>query len=190
MRIEKIEANKIKITLYSEDLQMFNLTKSKIKNDTPELHIFLCEIMKRVQSETNFDPYDGQVLVEAMPFEQGLVLMISKAEKPCTKKIRHVKAIKKEPKEVCSICAFDSFRDLSRMFEECGNVINADSELCKIDEAFYLILKNVPDKKISEYARVVRGNAVAAAHIRERGVHIASGDELFEMAEFMADCER
>lgn len=192
MKIEKIESNRIKITLYTEDLQMFNLTKNHLKNDTPELHMFLYEIMKKVQNETGFDPYDGQVLVEAIGFERGLILLVSKSEnkKPTLKKVRSVKAVKKSEcpkKKEAYVCRFEKFSDLCRMFEECGNVIENGAQLFKNADVHYLILNNTPNCCISEYAEVYGTDALNVEHIKEHSVHIAEGESLLKMAEFMSD---
>lgn len=188
MKIEKIEANKVKITLYSDDLRSFNLTRYHIKNNTPELHIFLCEIMKRVQNETNFNPYDGQVLVEAMPFETGLVLMISKTEKQrrTVKKVKSVKLAKKENVQFF-ICVFEKFSDLCRMFEECGNIIGSGAELYRRKDMYFLIQKSIPERCVYEYAAVHGTNKLEVAYIKEMCVHIADGEKLLKMSEFMSD---
>ena len=78
MKIEKIEANKIKVSLSELDLIDMNINVKSLTPDSPRLHNFLYEIMEKVKAETGFNPYSGQVVVEATPHDDGITLTVTK----------------------------------------------------------------------------------------------------------------
>ena len=72
MKIEKIDSNHIKITVDSLDFDIFNIELSSLTPDSPQLHTFLFSMMQQAQHETGFNPYNGQILIEAVPGENPL----------------------------------------------------------------------------------------------------------------------
>lgn len=175
MRIEKLEFNKVKITLFSEDLQMYNINVKKINPDSPELHTFLCEMMKIVSSQTNFNPFDGQVIVEATPSEDGLVLMLSKIDEnvPAPKRI---KAVKKKRKEY--ICHFESFNALGDFFKA-NNQELKNAAVYAIGEEFYLAYhSDKPILRIKEFCEIGQSSGLGRHYLDEHGRLIADGEKL------------
>ena len=191
MRIEKIELNKIKVTLCMEDLAIFNLNVKKLKPHSPELSVFLCELMKKVQSETNFDPYDGQVVVEATPNGDELVLIVTKLEaevgrdKYHLKKIKHVKAVKKEKKEEKYICRFDKFEDILEFFRHSEGLSFNRSSLYKLHDVYYLIyVSQHIDIRIAEFSDSGKAGNMREAYLTEHASLVAEGDGLAGIADF------
>lgn len=192
MRIEKIESNKIKVTLFLEDLEMFNINVKKMKPNSPELHSFLCEVLKKVRAETNFDPYDGQVVVEATPNGDGLVLLVSKLmapavhkEKPDLKKIKQVRAVKKTQNNCRFICCFDEFEALCD-FLKSGPLFLKSSVLYKAFNKFFLAYSAVkPDMRLREFARVIKNGEMIEAYLKEHGEVVAKADGLYHIAAFL-----
>lgn len=184
MRIEKIELNKIKITLLCEDLQMYNINVKKINPDSPELHTFLCEMMKIVRSETNFNPYEGQVVVEATPSGDGLVLMLSKlGEIQAKPRIRRIRAYKKAPEQKEYICIFLNFGMLGEYFKICTHLSGAS--LYEMNEKFYLIFSSdSPDSRLREFGRLKQSSEISKSYLAEHGKHIAKGKNLDNIINF------
>ena len=187
MKIEKIETDKIKVTVFSEDLEMFNLNIKRIKPDSPELRIFLCEIMKKVQLETNFDPFDGQVIVEATPCGEELILMVSKLtekRKIDRTKIKNVRAVKKQPEKY--IYRFDDFNAVCDCIKNVSVHNYEIGELYSMDNSYFLTFE--ADKfniNLGEFAGMCRKGEVCYSYLAEYGKLVASGKKLCNIAEFL-----
>lgn len=181
MRIEKLELNKIKITLHIEDLKMYNINARKITPDSPELHTFLCEIMKIVQSETNFNPFDGQVVVEATPDGDGLILMLSKipAQKP---RVSRLKAIKKAPDKKNYVYIFSELGQLEIFFKAFPDFDTSKAKLYSIND-LYCIVSEVYDRRFAEFCDIQKKN-IHISFVEEHGKLIAQGEALAETASF------
>jgi len=186
MRIEKLELNKVKVTLFSDDLRMFNIDVKKIMPDSPEVYEFLGEIMKKVRIETNFNPYDGQVVVEATPVDDGLILMVSKTEKVHRKidpkKIKSIRAVKKMPKE--SIYEVQDFDEACKLIENCMDFIDGTTVLYNMNDKFYFVFAK-ENLRIREFAKKLDSGYIFANVLKEHGKAVAKGEELLRIAEFL-----
>lgn len=80
MHIERLEENKIKVTLTRADLLNMNIDINKLGSESTELNSFLFRLMERIREETGFNPYGGQVLMEAMPTVDGINIFVSKVK--------------------------------------------------------------------------------------------------------------
>ena len=123
MQIEKEDSNKIRIILKPIDLAEMNVSIENLKPDSPQLHNFLYEIMERVREETGFNPYAGQIVVEALPIGEGMILTVTRISQqkktavPPKAKIRRVKAvINDKSKKKSTAFVFDSFDDFCSAF--------------------------------------------------------------------------
>lgn len=175
MKIEKLEFNKIRITLLLEDLQMYNINVKKINPNSPELHSFLCEIMKLVSLKTNFNPFDGQVIVEATPSDEGLVLMLSKVgmQVQVSKKIRAVKKKKHE-----YICCFENFAAFGEFSKICGNDY-PNAALYEYKNKIYFIFEaEKPNPQIKEFCSLYRNPPAGREYLAEHGKFIADSERL------------
>ena len=181
MRIEKLEFNRVKITLFLEDLQMYNINVKKINPDSPELHTFLCEMMKLVSSETNFNPFDGQVIVEATPSDDGLILMLSKIGE--TKQVpKRIKSVKKKRRKY--VCLFESFNALGSFFKNNDIVLNK-AAVYGIGDNFYLVYSSDrPILRISEFCTSAQSSSIGRHYLEEHGKLIAEGRKLDNIINF------
>lgn len=181
MRIEKLDFNKLKITLFAEDLQMYNINLKNLTPGSPELHTFLCEMMKLVHIQTNFNPFEGQVVVEATPSPEGLVLMLSKAEMPLPVPKR-IRAVKKKSKEY--ICRFENFAALEAFFKTAAEVGNAS--LYNLGEEYFLVCRSkniLPHLK--EFCYVGQSFGIGEPYLKEHGKFIAEGKNLDNIVNFL-----
>ncbi len=78
MKIKKISNEEVIVFLNTSDLELFDLSPESFEPRSAELHRFLFMLMETVREETGFDPYEGQVVVEAATSENGVHLSISK----------------------------------------------------------------------------------------------------------------
>ena len=94
MRIEKLNNDKIKVTLTTRDLTSLDVKIEQLRPDSRELHLFIFKIMERIQKETGFNPYNGQIVVEAMPEKDGIAIMVSKLNNRFVNDKNRIKRIK------------------------------------------------------------------------------------------------
>ena len=97
MRIEKLNSNKVRVTLTGDDLVGFDINAERLSKNSAELHNFLFKIMDTVHKETGFNPHNGQVVVEAQSAGDGMTIVISKINscgRGVTETVRDGKRIK------------------------------------------------------------------------------------------------
>ena len=194
MRIEKLNDDKIKVTLTATDLINLNIDVKQLEPDSQELHTFLFHIMETIREETGFNPYSGQVVVEATPSRDGISILVSRLKvnsKHITREefnnATSVKARLKKPSKV-KIFYFDSFDDLCSALKE----IDADSlrgaGLYRLNSTFCFTINNemCHEKCLSvmaEFSARQSGYPLQMTYIKEHGQLIAKGTKLLEMTE-------
>jgi len=119
VNIEIIGKDRIKVMLSEAEMQERNLTNEVLVNKSEMLNSFLFEVMEEIREKTEFNPYNGQVVVEAIRGNEGLMLLISKAEREKRKltpedkeKIRNAKPVVKKKKTLKQIYIFENFENL------------------------------------------------------------------------------
>ena len=132
MNIEVIGKDRIKVILSESEMAERNLTNEMLVNKSEMLNSFLFEIMEEVREKTEFNPYNGQVVVEAIRGSEGLMLIISKAE---TEKKKLTKADKEKYKKAKPVIKKKETRRQMYIFEDfenlCSAVIRLDEECFK-----------------------------------------------------------
>lgn len=188
MRIEKLEGNKIRVTLRQEDLDDYHINVKMLRPDSPLLHTFLFKIMERVKRETGFNPYTGQIVVEASPSGDGIELMVTKISehKPKTipaKKGVRVKAVRKRttPNRVYS---FLTFSDVCSVLVGMQPAVLDGCRLYQLAEEFYLVRTGkIPAYDIiTEFGTLIGQGEVTEAFLTEHGKLVARGEGLQKMA--------
>ncbi len=197
MKIEKINKDRIMVTLSPTDLSDYNIDINALGPNCKELHSLLFNIMEMIRDETGFNPYNGQVVVEATPFKDGITLIVSKMGAAQTRLAieefkRNVKvtARLKSPDKAAARNAVFYFPDfdsacmsLARLTDE----ILFDGAFYRLDKAFCLAMKNAEKHAkyidlIKEFAESVSYNPLKYVFAAEHGSLIAEGEELVEMA--------
>ncbi len=194
MRIEKLNNDKIKVTLTTADLMRLDIDVNQLAPDSKELHTFLFHIMETIREETGFNPYSGQVVVEATPSRDGISIMVSRLAVGDRKISRAeftaataVKAkIKKKTKR--RIFYFDNFDDMCAALVETDSDCLEKSRLYSLDEMFCLIISDEASLErdmniLSEFCCEKSSDPIRAEYIKEHGALIAEKDKLINMAE-------
>lgn len=188
LRIERLEGNKIKVTLSSADLLDYNINVKTLRPDSPQLHTFLFKIMERVQRETGFNPYTGQVVVEATPSSEGIVLVVTKIseEQPAApkppKSRRHVRAVKKAAPQKRIYC-MGTFDDICALFEAVDIALLLECRLYAMEGKFYIVSEAAEHRAVlSEFGSALRHDAMTEAFLEEHGRLAAKGGALWKMA--------
>lgn len=202
MQIEKLEENKIRVILTTADLLNMNIDINSLGQESVELNKFLFNIMERIKEETDFNPYGGQVLMEAMPMgDDGISIMVSKVQgdaiklsKEKFKKIRAVrikecerKPLKDTNNRITDTYYIENFDDVCSALEALDYNTLLTGALYKIDNQYaYLAVRSKRTVKgitvLSEFADRKSYYPLQDVYIREHGELIAKGRRLVDMA--------
>lgn len=196
MKIEKLDTNNIKVTLTEADLEKMELDAEKLKPDSPQLHLFLFRVMENIQKETGFNPYNGRVVVEALPNDSGdgLTLLVKKV------KYRKVHAVKKNTAKKplrrtytiatinSIIYTFGGFEDACMAIENMSDMGLLKSSLYKQNGVYYIAQhRNDEFEKnhsiLCEYSEEYEGGGIFETSLLEHGKIIAENESLVEMAD-------
>ena len=201
MRIERLAENKVKVTLTGDDLSGFDISVKKLSKNSTELHSFLFKIMETIREETGFNPYSGQIVIEAQSVGDGISITISKIEQNITKtieKVRNGKRIRARVRESgADVCTyyFDSFDALCEAVINIAPSVHKTAALYKLDGQYCYIVDfdgalfksgGLLCETISVLAEFsVRSSVLPMQHlhIKEHGRLIAEGDSLVSMYE-------
>lgn len=201
MKIEMIEQNRIRVLLTRSELAERNLTTDNLKRNSPYLNEFLFEVMEQIREKTGFNPYSGQVIVEASSDGEGLILIVTKLS-PQKKKLsgkdkkRYINA-RPVLKNACrrkNIYIFDDFEAV------CGAVVRLDkrafeySSLYRIENKFYYYLEQgtgfeKSNAVLCEYS-IRFGKLCSKEYLDEHGDVIFDTYELYEMALNLSKCDK
>lgn len=187
MKIEKFENDKVKVTLTLEDLMLYDISGEAVTPDSPKLHKFLFQIMESVKEKTGFNPYNGQVVVEAVQDTTGITLFISKL-----KTIEEISIKKTSPEKIKSVKVnihksryiFKNFDILCDAFYIVNEEDLKNSSLYKYEGKFYI---SVPSKKtalnsvLREYCDLVSEGLFSDLFLKEHGELIARDEKLVSM---------
>lgn len=212
MKIRKISCNEIMVFLSNEDLEFFEIGPDDIRPQSSELHKFLFVLMETVQDETGFDPYHGQVVVEAVPAKNGLHITISKTGEKSRRiskkdfrratgvratanKSQYYKMLKggesesrrqTADKKPYVMFIFESFTEMEQAVSFMSDQELLKSELYRQDKRYALISKIRSGDRcanmLSEFATHSSRSRLLINDIREGWRLVAENDELTAMA--------
>jgi len=174
MKIVKLAHDRVRVFLTIGDLVDMKIDTGKLTPDSPQLSLFLYEILEAVKEETGFSLADGQVVAEATPKEDGIILDLSHLEGQ-----KLTKTIKKDS----IVFEITGFEALSSMLKNIQMAYLLNMRLYFCDGNYYIA---VPKKRVPaiiyEYALKSRKSAIAESKIAEYGQLIAGGYRLMCMA--------
>lgn len=194
MRIEVVSENMVKVTITALDLIQLDLTLDDIDPYSENIHSFLFHIMENVRRETNFNPFEGQVAVEAKTGCGGVVLLISRGK---YKQAVHtdkngrrfkVKQKNKPERELYKmIFVFENFEDMCRAISKVKPELFLEGAMYSIDNAHCILLRykeeDAPQcRLINEFSTYRIRKFYKEEYIQEHGKLIAEKDGLVEMA--------
>lgn len=174
MRIVKLAVDRIRVFLSDIDLMNMQIDANAISPDSPKLSMFLCEVLEAVKDETGFSIEDGQVVAEATPRSDGIILELS-----------HVKQEKKPVRPIKDSIIFEikGFDCLSEMLKNISAVHLLNMRLYALEENYYV---TVPKKRVPaiiyEYSLKCGRSSIVESKIAEYGRLIAAGYRLMQMA--------
>ena len=206
MHIERLDPNKLKIILSDMDFADFSVTKKQLAMDRDMLRSFILKLMDTISEETDFNPYNGNIVIEAKEQDSGMSIIVSKAPisrkytKEELKKATHINATAKVKSDVAkkamhNIYTFSSFEDVCQVLNMVNNHIHNKSSLYKYNNTYCYLTKiddTVYNKDMplckalgvfNEYCDYSQTSIIKTNHIKEHGELIAEGKKLVSMAE-------
>lgn len=193
MRIEKLADDRVKVTLTSADLTHMDIKIEQLTPNSKELHMFLFHVMETIREETGFNPYSGQVVVEATPLKDGMSIIVSKLKnekKHITreqfKKIKSIKPKIKSDDIIFKMYYFDDFEILCDALVKIQKEAAESGALYKLGNEYCVMIKN--DKRflnsdyiLSEFSLKKSVYPMQAEHVKEHWTLIAKQGKLADM---------
>ena len=196
MRIEKLELNKIKVTVYPIDLSDMNLNIKALKPDSPQLHTFLYKIMEKVKKETGFNPYQGQIVVEASPMGDCVELTVTKINKTTDNKKnipKKVHAVLKSKKKNNYIYVFDSFDDMCSALIHISECTLLSSHLYKIENNYILASSGINKNEhiiLKEFINDFDNGKFSIDFLSEHGTLVAEKTNLVSLVKGISELNK
>lgn len=189
MHIEKINENKIKVTVNKEDIKIWNVNMKNLTDNTPEAQDLFWFALRQAEKDVDFRVGEAQLLVEALPSNaEGFVMLISKMDPganvldaiekgPLRRRAMDIKVKKRNRSAaLTNIFRFDDFENLCKCMGQIKELYGGKSTLYKYKERFYLVL--IPydtmmffeaENVIMEYASRVSSPALYEGVLKEHG---------------------
>ena len=207
MKIEKLNENKIRITLNIEDLNERNITMQSFMSNSIESQDIFFDMLDKADEEVGFNTDDCRIMIEALALKDGVfVLTITKFEhegEKCNLKRNNVHIRRKSPainfeKTIYSFESFDTFCEfctfLRNTLDE-KHILDfaKESDLYEYNSNYYLVISkiNVNSKSlkyicssITEFAHFVDSSELFESKIKEYGRLIAEKDAILTCMEY------
>jgi len=192
MKFEKLNENKIRITLSIQDLNEKHIDFHSFMSNTLESQDILLDMLEEAKKETGFDPEDFNLKIEALVMaDTNFIFTITKIN-PDIEKDRNSKkkfTIKRKSLSTSStlaIYSFNSFEDFCSFlqFLKENKIYSSSKKIAKsislyfYKGKYYLLLNQINseivlDKKfytsITEFAKYVTNSDIFASKLKECG---------------------
>ena len=188
MKIEKINDNKIRITLSNSELEERNLDFQSLRYNTPEAQTLFFDMMKMAETEHGFHTANCQLFIEAASVNGGqFIVTITKLHDKVLPAMPKKKAIvpelkvKKKTLILNLIYRFDSFEELCELANSHMLPLNLPTELYEYNNVYFLSVKTESMEKeqlkktnliISEFGELVQDSEIMTATLAEHGNRI------------------
>ena len=193
MKIEKLNENKIRITLNMDDLNERKIDLHSFMSNSIESQDIFLDMLDKADKEVGFNTDNCRLMIEALALKGGhFVLTVTKFEHteentlPVKKRNLHIKRKSDAPnsnKTIYSFESFDTFCDFCTFLRDTLNEreiskIAKTSDLYEYNSNFYLVLSEVdmssPDLKyicsaITEFAHFVNSSELFERKLKEYG---------------------
>lgn len=207
MKMERVNENKIRITVPFTDLENRNLNLTSFNYNNPEAQELFWDMMEQAETELGFDATTSQLCVEAYPgTEDDFIITITRLpdmeefesiQKYIKNKYtkRELRTKRKTKKLIVSIVLY-SFRDVDdacMMAKVLNDVYNGESSLYRCNETYYLqFCKNgftVIDFKdiepqLGEYGDRVLNTGFYEGYLNEYGEKLIMNNAIETMNEY------
>lgn len=199
IRIERINDNKIKVEINSEDSKVWNVSLKNLTDNTPEAQNLFRHALKQAQEKLNFSIGSSQLVVEAIPLAtEGFIMIISKVNyKSHLNTVLNLKTkdfkLKKDSdtNTPVGVYKFHNFDDLCDAAEEIFELFYGKSIVYKYNENYYLaLLPNdmfgfyETDNKLSEFSDKVKNPMAVLGMLSEHGLAMIPTDAIDTLSRY------
>ena len=199
MKFEKLNENKIRITLTIQDLAEKEIDFHVFMSNSAEVQDVLLDMLEQAKKETGFDPEDYNLKVEALVMaDTNFIFTITKLPPEEKSKISKRKfTVKRKnivPSSTQAVYCFNSFDDFNDflVFLSKNTLFNYKKlaksiTLYEYKEKYYLLMNNINTEFIdkikfytciTEFAKCVTNSKVFASKLKECGTLIMKNNAL------------
>jgi len=201
MKIERINENKIKVTITVNDLEERNIDLSSLNYNSPAAQELIWDMMEQAEIQFGFTASDSQLFVEADPdSDEGFIVTITKLDedgdfesiqKYIKNKFKQTDLkVKKKNRKICStisIYSFNSFDDLCALSKKIVDLYSGDSSVYKCRDTYYLVItrnnlttinQKTFENLLSEYGKKVANTNFYEGYLNEYGTKIIENEAL------------
>ncbi len=199
MKFEKLNENKIRITLTIQDLAEKEIDFHVFMSNSAEAQDVLLDMLEQAKKETGFDPEDYNLKVEALVMaDTNFIFTITKLPPEEKSKISKRKfTVKRKnivPSSTQAVYCFGSFDDFNDflVFLSKNTLLNYKKlaksiTLYEYKEKYYLLMNNINTEFINkikfytcitEFAKCVTNSKVFASKLKECGTLIMKNNAL------------
>jgi adapter protein MecA 1/2 len=201
LKIEKVNENKIKITLSVEDLNERDIDLYSFMYNSPESQDLFWDMIHQAEVEYGFNVDESLIYVEASTSGSGIfTLIVTKSNENHTGSPVLKGKIKKNSfklkkkilpvKLVSTIFLFDNFDDICNFCKIINVKKLGDNSLYKLDDKYYLKVGLMPYPSILEYANIVKSPEVVESKFSEYGQTIIAEKALQTIAKHFVKKKR
>jgi adapter protein MecA 1/2 len=189
MKIEKVNENKIKITLSVEDLNERNIDLYSFMYNSPESQDLFWDMIHQAEVEYGFNVDESLIYVEASASGSGLFTLIvtksgeghltsptyrGKLKKNSFKLKRKILPFKLQS----TLFQFDDFDDICNFCKVITVKGIGKNSLYNLDDKYYLKVDQMPYPSILEFGAIVKFPEAVEARFSEYGKIIATENAL------------
>lgn len=180
MTIEQIDNERILIALCDEDMESFSLEFESMSLTDPHVREMMQNLLSFASIETGISIKNKKMIIEAIPYVNGCLLLITLKQKTHKRKIYKIKNTR--PLIFGFSEAEDMLRCISVLYK--SKIQHIHSDLYKFGSQYILIIK--PNRSISrrleallcEYGEKISGGSLTISKLREYGSTIAKNDAI------------
>ena len=179
MNIEKINSEKLLISLCDKELEEYNLTYEGLSFSDNRSKRVIEELLIRAEGKTGMKLNGKKLMIEAMKYDHGCILLVTVVNRHK----RKIYSIKSRSNNYAF--RFDCAEELLACIEQLyrANETNKKSSILSDSRNYYLLLGNcIPSESFmritGEYAKSVQSGKITCSALREKCNVIAAENAL------------
>lgn len=192
MKIEKLNENKLKITLSIDDLAERNIDLQSFIYNSPESQDLFWDMMQEAEKEYGFNFDESMIYVEASAIGSGLfTLIVTKSDSelpihPQSKSKLKAKKVRLKRKSINiefskQLYLFQTFDDICAFCKTADVAALGENSLYKFEDEYYLLASDMPFLHILNFATLVKSPELFMGKINEYGSTIIENTALQEI---------
>ena len=180
MKISQLSDTKLLISLCSEDMINFDLDFNKLSTSDPHSKKILSRLMTLACVKNSISTHNKSVILEAVPNDNGMLILMSLCEKVSKRKKYRIKRITQYPcykfdNAETMLCAIEKLCDTDIFFYNNSAFFYKNRYYLVFD---YPVVAKKARKILSEFAHSVKGTKPFVARLYECAKLISDGNAI------------